>query len=412
MIEVTRTIHSVGQGLFCHESFYRDGKQCLNIVYDCGAFSISSSFQNKLMRDYLGAPFIADEKLPAIAKNEYNLLSHSIEQTFAPNQVIDIAFISHFHYDHICGIVELANKKQIKKIVMPQLSDKLLVEAIVYNYLYTRDDEINSFNSVTKFLLDVFYHKHNNDYFSIAEVSSEELQKYMVSLSADTLSISSHLPSPQDIWEYVPFCININDFADKLLKELQNDEKLSALIGKNGKKINGFANIFSKKTLLNKAIKIYQKCVQDIGVDDQNEYSMPVYSGPLVAVKRKKTICGNESVSLLNKNCSSCIKTAGCLYTGDFNARKHMISLYQFYNQLGLWEKIGVVQAPHHGSMYSHSARLYTKCTYGVISVGVLNKFKHPHWNVCSDIATEGLAHIVVNEYAQTEFKQIIFIEI
>ena len=97
-MNVTRTLHPIGQGAFYTEKFEYDGQQC-NVVFDCGG---TEKFIEKEVKGYC-------DSLPC--DNE------SLKPT------IDAVFISHFHEDHVNGLETLLNKAEVKCIFLPLLND-------------------------------------------------------------------------------------------------------------------------------------------------------------------------------------------------------------------------------------------------------------------------------------------------
>ena len=108
-IELHRTFWPVGHGAFYTEEFCLGDARKFTVVYDCGGKGIKKSID-----DFLRRALENDETKP----------------------IIDLLFISHFHHDHINGLTYLFKKSRVKRIVIPQLSKKMLIEAFVYNEIY------------------------------------------------------------------------------------------------------------------------------------------------------------------------------------------------------------------------------------------------------------------------------------
>lgn len=421
MINVTRTIHPVGQGLFCTEKFYNDEQQSLfNIVYDCGAFQPSKHSQNQLFRDYLGIKNGQKVKLPDISQYNKHLLHHRIEQAFPNNETIDLAFISHFHYDHICGFPELIRNRRIKNLVLPQLTDELLVESIVFNYShFNNDSDVNTLNDTNDFLIKLRYHKEDLNECHILEVKPSNVDIKELGIcdlqNLSTSTISNTAIRCQDIWEYIPFCMYGQEFARRLFDTLQKDSNFGKYFESfDEKSIRNFITEVLSNTKGRKAIKkLYHTIAEN---NNQNEYSMPVYSGPIVNDDVFIRVCHTHCHAPYHPHCHICCdmdccapdpdsgSLANCLYTGDFNAsskKPYYNSMVQFYHHTHHWERIKMIQVPHHGSKHSHNTDLYKERCFAFISCGLRNQYHHPHAECVAGIITTGCHCSIVNEYCQ-----------
>ena len=110
-INMTRTFYPVGQGAFYSERFHcKDGGDDFCVVYDCGTKTSKGK-----------------ENAAAI-----------IQDAFKDNTPIDVLFISHFDKDHVSMMGELANHRQIKRVVLPLLPVEETAVLQVY-YRQTRN---------------------------------------------------------------------------------------------------------------------------------------------------------------------------------------------------------------------------------------------------------------------------------
>ena len=90
----------VGHGLFYTGTLLKDTAKPLNFVYDCGTMYNPGK--------------------------GFHLLGGCIDKYVADilrGRPIDFAVISHLHYDHYCGVVELFKKSKIEKLYIPYICD-------------------------------------------------------------------------------------------------------------------------------------------------------------------------------------------------------------------------------------------------------------------------------------------------
>ena len=85
---------------------------------------------------------------------------------------------------------------------------------------------------------------------------------------------------------------------------------------------------------------------------------------------------------------------------GDFETKDYMKPLQRFYRPL--WDKIGQVQVPHHGSGYNHKDDLYEFAELGFISVGEENSYHHPNIDTLMGIKEMACRPILVTENMST----------
>ena len=68
-----------------------------------------------------------------------------------PKKKIEAVFISHFHADHINGLQYLLENAEVKYLFLPQLSEDVMLEALVYNYCLTGNNKL-----VNDFLISLY----------------------------------------------------------------------------------------------------------------------------------------------------------------------------------------------------------------------------------------------------------------
>ena len=95
---------------------------------------------------------------------------------------------------------------------------------------------------------------------------------------------------------------------------------------------------------------------------------------------------------------------SGCLYTGDINLKKDENIVKEIKSRLlYLWDSIGTIQIPHHGSVHNFSDEILSqdiKCA--IISFGTTNTFGHPSDKIMGDILSKNIALYLVTENIET----------
>lgn len=225
----------------------------------------------------------------------------------------------------------------------------------------------------------------------------------------------------ESLWHYIPFNFPSNSTLNKEIKSIIKN-----------KKPNEFINCWNKDKEFRKEIrKIYKN---NYG-SDLNKSSLVLYSGP-TGDKKTNIPCfrtdrglfpengcrhslGNEVGCCLEKDYLHCLKAngnhdniplfirplsclhtmpfglrekVGCIYTGDYNLSNDD-NYKKMYDQMHdnfskYWNKVGVIQIPHHGSEKSFNDKLLKDFKYGVfiISYGMWNTYEHPSWKIVEKI--------------------------
>ena len=142
------TFHPVGHGLF-YTGLIKplSGNDQFTFIYDCGG-------------------------------KTKKIINNAIEKDNLP-EIVDMLIISHFHSDHIKGIVELTKKHRIKKAILPYLDDtqKIIYLASLAEEKENKADLIN-FILNPEYLLgdntEIFYLTNNSD--DIKDISGESVR--------------------------------------------------------------------------------------------------------------------------------------------------------------------------------------------------------------------------------------------
>lgn len=304
-----RQFFNVGNGLFAIEEIF--GKK---IVYDCGGKGIEQAVDRALGKE---------------------------------RDDIEAVFISHFDSDHINGIHYLLKHHNVKRLILPLLdfslriflfSEKLTWEEL--ELIYNTEDYINRISKDTEI---IYVRAGNNGETNIrSSMTIEQLPSKIA--SGQKINIDDH-----SNWILIPWYLQtfdkyeLKDLVEKVLansqyKEIRDREW-------NIKNLWEEHNIQKMSAIKNALIN----CVGNLTVDNINESSLTVYSGPYPP-------------ALDNCKC-------GCLYLGDYNASKFMGELKDAYKDV--WDTVGIVQIPHHGSIYNYSHELINNNTLAIISVCV-----------------------------------------
>lgn len=395
-MELTRVIHPIGQGGFYTETLKNNNGNEFNVVYDCGGNG------QKFMKDYLNS-------------------------CFPERQTLDMVFVSHFHDDHINGLIHLLKNNDVKYLIIPQLTPDLMLEALFYNYLST-----GSFNNrINQFLFSIygqeFYRDsetriiqilpnvaENNDGGVIEEFpANDNLRKLLViSYHGRKVSIEKDMRSGTVFsvgkWLYIPFNPPV---PKKKTREGSFYDYFKKKINK-GKDFD-FTELHSiVKGKLKDCVTVYEDYFQS--GDNHNAYSMTLFSG--MQKPHGHLIMSNDRCNLPCCNCELFYhyhRSPNFLYTGDFEPNNtygdNIQLMKQYYGSL--WDTFDVLQVPHHGSRNNFSEKLYGGKHIGYISAGEKNRFNHPNKNTLLDImncgcvpqiVSDDVSTIVVNKYEVT----------
>lgn len=391
-MEITRIIHPVGQGGFCSEILKDMHGNKFNVVYDCGGNG------QKFMSDYL-------------------------DSCFPKRQTIDIVFISHFHYDHINGLLHLLKNNNVKLLVIPQLTPDLMLEAVFYNY------QINgAFNNrINQFLFSIYgqeYYENgetqiiqilpntddNNTGVIVEEFPFNDSisNPLVISHNGIRISIGKEMASGTVFsigrWLYIPYNppvpkkkteeVGFYDYFKKILHEGKDFDftELNSIVKRN----------------LDKCVTLYKDYFKS-GVN-HNAYSMTLFSG----MRKPHSHCIMSNDHFCFDEYCDCyyhyLNNPNYLYTGDFepnnNYGNNVQLMKKFYGSL--WDTFNVIQVPHHGSRNNFCEELYEKKYIGYISAGEKNRFNHPNKDTMLSIidcgcmpriVSDDVSTIVINKY-------------
>jgi len=339
-MQMTRTVHPVGQGTFYTEEFYRENDLCLRVAFDCGG--------NK------------------IAKTKFNYPGlDNITEKVVSDGFIDIQFVSHFHNDHINGLMNLINKGKIKKIYIPFVSPATLLVDIFYNIL----EAGNVKNDANDFILNYVLPAYNLRTEERTETNDGKNPMIQV-VERDT--IIPVLPIENvPIWFYKLVWKEDKTKAKALAEEIRRHMNLLLPTDYN----KSTFEIFLLAFVYNEDFQWLKKLFSDHFPEGHNSYSMMVLSHP---------VCGTHIIH----NCN----LASCLYTGDAPVSDRMIQL--IYS-----EEVDVLQVPHHGSRHNFSRELYHRWLNAFISFGEKNQYHHPgKYELCQIANSCSSVHLVTED--------------
>lgn len=229
---------------------------------------------------------------------------------------IDNVFISHYDKDHVNGILKLLTVYPIKRVILPMIPELARVinsstvkDSFQYYFILSPERVIQEISPQTDVI-----HIGNRDF-------EEDNQQLHERVELQNLGNSTVLHSNFQIlginnWLYVIYnkriltCTELTLFYKYLglATNATSDEIISAL------------RRMSKATDLKKDIgTIFSKTE----LSKINDYSMVVWSG-------RKEI------------------REGCLYTGDYNAKKYIADIHKVY--ANFLRGTEIIQIPHHGS--------------------------------------------------------------
>lgn len=366
-----RIFHPIGHGAFYTERFYENNfdKPSFTVVYDCGS------------------------KTPSILQNE-------IDITFRNYDVIDLFFVSHFHNDHICGVEYLLKSKQctIKRFVIPVITEDIFIEAYLYNYIETGSD-----HSFANEFLTQCYNGENNDYL-VTVASFDDIRNGQIidfeDLEIDDMVSANgvaeiHNPTrvKKDNWLYIPY--NVNNYREKLISAINAHPDFQGVVVN-----DGIIDTYRLSERLNYLGLDRCKVIYKEIFGDQNIYSMPVFSGiDCSSIGKCYKECHKQG------NFPSFCHT-NCLYMGDYNAKNqdNYDALTKFYKHY--WDRIGLIQVPHHGSKFNSDEKLYKPKKFCIISAKN-GSSKHPDQMTINSIRSTGSIHTIVTEDKRTEQKFI-----
>lgn len=377
MINFTRTFHPVGQGAFYSEEFELPGHGRFRIVYDCGSRTLS----------------------------KYDL-KRRIKSDFAGDMNVDILFISHFDEDHISGVEFL----KPKTVVVPFLSEAQILLLTLCNRFQKGTYNVNMAKNPQETFPDaqiIQILPYGSDSGSDSDFDPIFDLKAINGSNRDDNSKNSVLKELRKVkslapinilqdklfWEYIPYNPNWDKYAELFKLEISRHglDWNQLVASDNGAYIED--NFLTLK-------KVYNKLRQ------KNLHSLVVCSSSKQDVK----------LSCYCEKCKYCLippcklnLSCGCIYFGDAKVEaKWRNAFYKYLQGLGILQRIGTLQVPHHGSSSSQGENIISKKNIlaspvlCIISAGEFSQYGHPSESVINKLHNNGGIVSMVTEKASS----------
>ena len=379
MINFTRTFHPVGQGAFYSEEFELPDHGRFRIVYDCGSKTLSKSNLKKL-----------------------------IKSDFAGDMTVDILFISHFDEDHINGVEFL----KPKTVVVPFLSEAQILLLTLCNIFQEGRTYYNvdlAKNPTKTFpdsqMIQILPYGSDSDFDPIFDLKAindsnrDDSSKNRVLKELRKVKSLAPINILYDklFWEYIPYNPNWDKYAELFKSKItQHGLDWDQLVAPdNGAYIED--NFLTLK-------KVYNKLRQ------KNLHSLVVCSSSKQDVK----------LSYYCEKCKYCLippcklnLPCGCIYFGDAKVEaKWRNVFYKYLQGLGILQRIGILQVPHHGSSSSNGENIISKRyilanpVLCIISVGEVSQYGHPSESVINKLHNNGGIVFMVTEDDASKYIQ------
>ena len=387
---VIRTFHSVGQGAFYSERFYENEhlEAKYNIVYDCGT-SWGTVIKSKKV----------------------------VTESFDKKDVIDYLFISHLDYDHLSLVLTLIDcVKCVREIVLPLVQKDDIVIAIALNRISNHDDAADFLQMIANHVgidrKDEILKPLESEIVFVGSEEDNWARNTKLWEDGESRTIGN-VPD----WVLIPYNIKSQERKDELISEFSrilNDEKLLKKLG--GCKITlpaGGTELyemlknpnFVKEVVATRELKNAIKSAYEKVTGGVNANSLILYSGP----------ASIQSDYWMETDCHhwcGCFETrrAGCLYTGDSNCD---LPGWKVQRYTTVWNNIGTIQLPHHGSLASFDIvdNPIDRSYVFPVSCGSTNSYGHPSGKVLAYLTTKDCTPKIVTENGSTVYMQRIIRE-
>lgn len=381
MINFTRTFHPVGQGAFYSEEFELPDHGRFRIVYDCGSRTLSKSD-----------------------------LKRRIKSDFAGDMNVDILFISHFDEDHISGVEFL----KPKTVVVPFMSEAQILLLTLCNKFQNGTYNVNMAKNpqetfpasqiiqILPYGSDSGADSDFDPLFDLkAQNGSNRDDNSKKNVLKELRKVKSLVPinilHDNPFWEYIPYNPNWDKYVE-LFKSKISQYKLDwdqLVAPDNGTYIE--KNFSDLK-------KIYNELKQ------KNLHSLVVCSSSKQDVK----------LSCYCEKCKYCLippcklnLSCGCIYFGDAKVNAEWRNaFYKYLQGLGILQRIGTLQVPHHGSSSSQGENIISKGyilanpVLCIISVGEVSQYGHPSESVINKLHNNGGIVFMVTEDDASKYIQ------
>lgn len=384
---MTRTFFPVGNGMFCLERF--ENRHA--VVYDCGSASRKR-------------------------------IEHRVNELADRNSVdiIEYVFISHFHEDHVNGLPELLEKFDVRRVVVPLMSEEDRYLLWLGHQLRKPQPNVipnlDSGNFVDELILnpegtvrrysegaEIGFVVPRDDHTQGQIAPTENADSYPFHVSGMPQAqeaqeapiiknkISLKTGGSGECWRYVPFTIRYAEKAEMLKRDfarlgIRSSDDVNNHVREHG--WQGIKDVYRKVT------------------DSQfNLYSTAVYSySPRTDLHQRVETCA-ASTSWYRERIMDRKLKAPCLYLGDYEAEEeenwnrlngHLKTIADWSSLDGL----GCLQVPHHGSHHNFRDEFVSK---GLLSVIPANLGRdHPSNKVLMKYIENDVTPYVVTDKDET----------
>lgn len=392
-IRMIRSFHPVGHGAFYSEKFYGlPMRRCFTVVYDCGTSMPHASIRSNKV----------------------------VENALNDCDCIDVLFISHFDSDHVSLIEDLIAKISIRNVVLPLLHPEEFAVLSAHYQVSRQSLSYEILTNPTQFFggkTAVVRVRPSNDEQSLNALNetpnqfdSDERDIVIVDLNGQTVrpilgqvvDVSSfavmHVPMLH--WCYISYNHAYDERHKKLLELLEQNQIRSNCLPSP-------EYVLSKLHELNKAYRSLRK----LRCGSINENSMIVYSGP----DSRQPMQNCELVDWMH-HCwlgpsitGLAAHRVGCIYSGDSDFNK--VKIRKKFQDV--WDSVGIVQIPHHGSFRSFSIDFLQRDSTLLcpISERIPPRYRSSLGKVIDQLFFSNSIPILVHEAPCSRFAQLISIK-
>ena len=373
-------LDAYGQGAFYSERFFfHDGDQLKskhNIVFDCG-----------------------------VMRWPEWMMHHVVKSAFTGKDEIDHLFISHLDYDHLSLVnTLLKSAKCVKNIVLPLVSEELLITAMTYYQMVFDNDMVDFFREV----INRMYNRQEN--LTVHFVGDEKQEEMAGALIWPRGQVREAQWKPD--WVFIPYNMNYCSRRQELHDEFEKVVKDKAFT--DAIKLNGIEPIkdaddlferlknseFTKIVLTIRKLRKTIKGSYEKISGKTNENSLLLYSGPIESDGVYRML---QTLPIRRIRYHDMYR-AGCLYTGDNTC--DMEDWEKKYADV--WKYIGTIQLPHHGSVDSFDVtkNVIDRRYVFPVSYGCDNLYGHPSGEVLAYLLANRCCVESVTEKADSVYMQ------
>lgn len=358
-MEAKFTFHPVGQGLF-----YSGSIGSFRFIYDCGSFNRNS------------------------LRNEISKLCNDLSDKCNKPE-IDLLIISHFHYDHICGIEDLLRKFKINNVIIPYMTDEqklFTIAKLIYDFNIANIERIEDqrttedLSALLRLVInpDNYFREMGVRNISILGDIDNTRQSQLFSIESELLNGAGNLN-----WRKR----NVNDaYYNSLASEIWRFEFYYKKI--DDEKLSNFKNDVEKlfgtssAEVLSNFTRDRQTQIRDLYKKhisrDLNHISLVCCHGPSENVFSSSIY----NVPFLNNM---------QLLTGDLPVKSAIEDLSRELKDF--LPRVFLSLIPHHGSETEWDERIFKElhnCQAWICSYGEGNRFKHPSGKVRDSFKKNG----------------------